>query len=130
MELQFLRNSDLHEQIENGYLPQSLNEMKGDIEYPQPKGSGAKLEEDGVVEWAWMSAAGYGDPLDREPERVKQDVIAGRITEKYALDEYGVVLENREVNQSATQERRESLRRERLDEARMDFSDLIRGKNS
>jgi N-methylhydantoinase B len=35
---------------------------------------------------------GYGDPLERDPELVRQDVIAGLVSLQSARDEYGVVL--------------------------------------
>lgn len=126
MELQYLRDSNVHEIIKNGSLPESLDEMEGDVEYPPPKGFGAGLEEDDVSEWAWQSAAGYGDPLDREPERVAGDIANGRITAEYARTEYGVVVdEDGVLDETATADLRESTRQRRLNEARTDFDDLI-----
>lgn len=126
MELQFLRGSDIQERIEDGSLPRELDEMEGDLDYPPPKGSGAGVGDDDVVEWAWMAAGGYGDPLDREPERVAADVAAGRVTEEYARTEYGVILKDGEVDQDATEECRALTRDQRLEEARTDFEDLLR----
>ena len=34
---------------------------------------------------------GYGDPLERDPELVQQDVIAGLVSVDSARDDYGVV---------------------------------------
>ncbi|QSR19611.1 hydantoinase B/oxoprolinase family protein [Novosphingobium sp. KA1] len=36
---------------------------------------------------------GFGDPLGREPHRVLEDIIDGRITPRHACEAYGVVLE-------------------------------------
>jgi N-methylhydantoinase B len=36
--------------------------------------------------------AGYGDPLDRDPGLILQDVLDGRVSVKSALDDYGLVL--------------------------------------
>jgi N-methylhydantoinase B len=41
-----------------------------------------------------VGGAGYGDPLDRDPERVKLRVREGWISEKKAKDVYGVVLDS------------------------------------
>ena len=49
---------------------------------------------------------GFGDPLEREPERVRADVLDGKVTIEHARAAYGVVLchdTGREVDVSATE---------------------------
>jgi len=59
--------------------------------------------------------AGYGDPLDREPGRVVADVLDGKVSRESARETYGVVLsaDGLAVDEEATKERREGLRRRR-----------------
>lgn len=40
----------------------------------------------------WNGGGGYGDPLDREPERVRDDVVGSLVSVEAARDAYGVVL--------------------------------------
>jgi N-methylhydantoinase B len=49
-------------------------------------------------------SGGYGDPLEREPDRVLKDVIDGYITAKAARELYGVLLtnDNRNIDATAT----------------------------
>jgi N-methylhydantoinase B len=56
---------------------------------------------------------GWGDPLDRDPERVREDVIDGFVTKEGAEHEYGVVLSgaSHTVDAAATQQLRARLRR-------------------
>jgi N-methylhydantoinase B len=54
--------------------------------------------------------AGYGDPLDREVERVLQDVEDGYVSIAGALDDYGVAIVDGAVDQAATDERRAAMR--------------------
>ncbi len=56
---------------------------------------------------------GYGDPLDRDPERVKEDVAEGYVTLDGAKSEYGVVIDpvSMEVNEEATREVRNGMRK-------------------
>lgn len=56
---------------------------------------------------------GYGDPLDREPDRVKEDVLEGYVTLDGARSEYGVVLDpaGTKVDEKATAELRASMRK-------------------
>jgi N-methylhydantoinase B len=64
--------------------------------------------------WA-AGGAGYGDPLERDPERVLEDVVDGKVSADAARDEYGVVLADAPpaIDRGATERRRASLRRER-----------------
>jgi N-methylhydantoinase B len=58
---------------------------------------------------------GYGDPLDRDPEAVRQDVSDRRVSLERAREQYGVVLTEPDltVDASATQRARATLRRQR-----------------
>jgi N-methylhydantoinase B len=62
-----------------------------------------------------MDAAGgggYGEPLDRDPERVREDVMQGYVSLEKAREDYGVVIDPgiMEVDVAATEELRRSMR--------------------
>jgi N-methylhydantoinase B len=65
----------------------------------------------------WCGGGGYGDPLEREPERVLEDVIEGKISLGRACDVYGVIITEDSVagrfriDSAATGSRRAALRR-------------------
>jgi N-methylhydantoinase B len=65
--------------------------------------------------WEYIAGgAGYGDPLDRDPERVLVDVLDGKVSRGSAGESYGVVFtSDGGVDEMATKERREALRRRR-----------------
>jgi N-methylhydantoinase B len=66
--------------------------------------------------WEYIAGgAGYGDPLDREPGRVLTDVLDGKVSRESARETYGVALtaDGGSVDEVATKESRESLRRQR-----------------
>jgi N-methylhydantoinase B len=48
------------------------------------------------------SGGGYGNPLAREPEAVRDDVLDGHISEDFARQHYGVVTENGRLDAAAT----------------------------
>ena len=58
---------------------------------------------------------GWGDPLERDPARVRADVRRKLMSAQAAEREYGVVLtaDTLELDAAATEERRESIRRSR-----------------
>jgi N-methylhydantoinase B/oxoprolinase/acetone carboxylase alpha subunit len=64
------------------------------------------------------SGGGYGDPLEREPERVLNDVEAGIVSREEAQEIYGVVIDGATpvLDIAATQKLRIELKRERLQE--------------
>jgi len=55
---------------------------------------------------------GYGDPTEREPEKVREDVYQGYVSFGAARDTYGVVLdpETLAIDAAATQKRRAEIR--------------------
>ncbi|MFH2012552.1 MAG: hydantoinase B/oxoprolinase family protein [Pseudomonadota bacterium] len=59
---------------------------------------------------------GYGDPLDRDTWRVKQDVMDDLVSPECARDIYGVVFKSDsfEVDEAGTQSNRDRIRAERL----------------
>lgn len=64
---------------------------------------------------------GYGDPLERPPESVAEDVEEGHLLERFADDIYGVVLEETgdgyTVDEEATEELRAEMREHRAQKA-------------
>jgi N-methylhydantoinase B len=66
--------------------------------------------------WEYIAGgAGYGDPLDRDPDLVLADTLDGKITAAQARAAYGVVLtaEGDAVDETATKDAREAVRRTR-----------------
>ncbi len=65
------------------------------------------------------AGGGYGDPLDREPERVLKDVLESWESRSKAEDIYGVVLtgeiddDSLDIDMAGTKKRRTKLRKER-----------------
>jgi N-methylhydantoinase B len=64
---------------------------------------------------------GYGDPLERDPDAVAHDVMAGLVSMARANDIYGVMLADGVVDEAATACRRETLRTIRATSATYDF---------
>jgi hypothetical protein len=71
---------------------------------PRPAGS--------VIRIQAPNAAGYGDPLERGPEQVREDVLDDFTTVELAREAYGVVFideETLEIDREATERRRAEL---------------------
>jgi N-methylhydantoinase B len=70
-----------------------------------------------IVRVCTTGGGGWGDPLEREPELVLQDVIDGKVSEHAARDDYGVVVHSDGLtlvlDAAATQTLRAELRKKR-----------------
>ena len=79
------------------------------------KFSGLRVDEGDVVSYFSPSGGGYGNPLERDPHKVLDDVLDDFITVTHAFDVYGVVFDEVDdgygyaVNSSKTQTRRAEL---------------------
>jgi N-methylhydantoinase B len=62
-----------------------------------------------VISFQQPGAGGYGDPMRRDPGRVLEDVLEGYVSVEAARDQYGVVIRNGTIDESATRELRERL---------------------
>ena len=76
------------------------------------------IGENDVLYMRMSSGGGYGDPLEREPERVLNDVEDGIVSREEAKEIYGVVIEGHEamLDPAATDKLRMVLRQDRLRE--------------
>jgi N-methylhydantoinase B len=55
-----------------------------------------------VMNHITQNGGGYGDPLERDPQRVLRDVLRGSVTRDLAHRVYGVVLDSDAVDEAAT----------------------------
>lgn len=108
------RSTDLERQFAAGRIPGELDEIAGTLER-HPAISRSHLGR-GEVFRCWVNGGGgFGDPVDREPERVRDDVLAGLVSEEMAERLCGVVLDAEgDVDLEATAARRTAIRKERL----------------
>ena len=62
-----------------------------------------------VVSIRTPGAGGHGDPLARDPERVRIDVLEGRVSEADARESYGVIMSGRTIDWEQTADLRGML---------------------
>lgn len=69
-----------------------------------------------VFEYTWQGGGGYGDPLDRPPERVQKDVMNGLVSLQCAREIYGVAVIRKSltIDYTETEKIRQEIRRQRL----------------
>src|SRR5205814_1165390 len=106
----FVRDSDILERMKRSALVTDVSEVKGREETLGLRQQDFVQNPADVYAVLWSAAGGFGDPLERDPARVQADVDNGDVTEKAALEIYGVVL----GNAGATERRRREMRARRV----------------
>ncbi len=71
-----------------------IRSARGDQVLPPMPMQPIALHEGDLYRHVMAGGGGYGDPYDRDPERVRADVLDGKITVGHAREAYGVVLRN------------------------------------
>jgi hypothetical protein len=72
------------------------------------QGDGLVVRRGDLLRFETCGGGGWGDPLTRDPMRVRQDVARGFVSVRGAQDDYGVVLEpgTLEIDKQATDDER------------------------
>jgi N-methylhydantoinase B len=115
-----LRGSDLEQRFAAGDLPQSLEELNGDlVRYGAYASTSMRVGD--VYAVVSQGGGGYGDPLERDPQLVADDVERLLVTSEWARRAWGVVLgPDGAVDAAATEPERARLRAERRRAAGLD----------
>jgi N-methylhydantoinase B len=94
----------------------SIRRGREEVNFDTPgKVSGYPIGKGDVVVIRSSGGGGYGDPLDRDPEKVREDVKQGYISKERARLGYGTVLgDDDEVDPLATKALRSQIRSERF----------------
>lgn len=86
-----LERSNVRKQVAENQWPQQLEAVSGNpklLPYAD-----FDLRIDDLLYMRQASGGGYGDPLQRDPERVWHDVLLGIVSKRAASEVYGVVLD-------------------------------------
>lgn len=122
--LRYLHTTHLAADDRGSTLPGDLGDIQGDPTVVELNRSKLRFDTDTIEYHNWQGGGGFGDPLDREPDRVLADVRAGLVSPDEAQRVYGVELTSQEgprrrtVDLEQTERRREQIRGGRLERAR------------
>ena len=102
----------------NGGLPamrwSSVVRRNDGSEHKVPARERFKMQMGEVIDCVTAGGGGYGDPLERAPGDVRDDVLDQRVSVSASVEFYGVVLdEHLEIDAPATARRRDEIRKDR-----------------
>jgi N-methylhydantoinase B len=90
----FLRDSNVLETMKQSKLVNDIDQLEGESETLQLRQQDFAQNPADVYAVLWSAAGGFGDPLERDPERVQADVENGDVSAEAAREIYGVVLDD------------------------------------
>lgn len=91
-----------------------LEAWEGQVDTFDAKPGFFDIDAGDVIAYSFQGGGGFGDPLERDPAGVAEDVGAGYVGADAARDIYGVVLTGDQPDPDATRARRVMLREQRV----------------
>ena len=122
----FKRDTDILERMGARNMPADIAELQGEEVTLQLRQENFPQQPEDVYAVIWSAGGGFGDPLERDPARVREDVIDNHsVSLAAACEIYGVVMrDDGNVDERATSKlrssRREANRNNGGDVARVD----------
>jgi len=111
----FIRESDILERMKEARLIEDSSEVDGKPELLELRQENFVQNAADVYAVRWSGGGGFGDPMQRDPERVAHDLEHLNITPEAAREIFGAVLDaDEQVDVAATEENRAKIRKERL----------------
>jgi N-methylhydantoinase B len=111
----FVRDSDIEARLSSSRLPTDIDEVSGRPEILQLRQQNFIQKRADVYAVLWSAAAGFGDPLERDPQRVAADVDNESVSVTVAREVYGVALDaSGAADLEQTRRLRRQLRSQRL----------------
>jgi N-methylhydantoinase B len=112
---QLLRSSSIHDAFAQGEMPRSLDQLGARPERLEQKIADLIQYDGDVLEIAGAAGGGFGDPLDRDPAAVINDVESGYVSTTAAKEHFGLAFDaNGAPDLEATTRRRSEVRAARL----------------
>ncbi len=118
------RKTPIVQMIKEGKFPQSIKDVPGEEIEALPSKYMFAFQAGDMLETVAHGGGGFGDPLERDRQRVQQDIRDGCVSPEYAQSLYGAVLGPADrILPEATEARREERRQERLQAGRRAAAD-------
>ena len=91
----YVAGSDIKARMERSEMVGDIAEVRGEDVTLQLRQENFTQQPEDVYAVIWSAAGGFGDPLERDPESVREDVVESlAVSREAARDIYGVVLQH------------------------------------
>jgi N-methylhydantoinase B len=107
----FKRGTDIFNRLRKREIPTDIAQVKGEEVTLQLRQENFVQSPDDVYAVIWSAAGGFGDPLERDPLKVREDVLDQRsVSVAAARAIYGVVIDRDRLDPVATKKLRAEMR--------------------
>jgi N-methylhydantoinase B len=107
----FKRGTDISQRLKKREIPTDIAQVKGEDVTLQLRQENFVQKPDDVYAVIWSAAGGFGDPLERDPLKVREDVLEQRsVSLAAARAIYGVVIDRDHLDPVATKKLRGEMR--------------------
>jgi N-methylhydantoinase B len=107
----FKRGTDIFNRLRKQEMPTDIAQVKGEEVTLQLRQENFVQMPDDVYAVIWSAAGGFGDPLERDPLKVREDVLDQRsVSVAAARAIYGVVIDRDHLDPVATKKLRAEMR--------------------
>lgn len=111
----FVRQSNVFDRMRSSDMPEDAAELEGDAVVLQLREENFEQLPEDVYAVRWTGGGGFGDPFERDPADIEQDLEDYAVTPEAARRIYGAVLDaDGRVDRDATAAERERVRRARV----------------
>jgi N-methylhydantoinase B len=107
----FKRGTDIAQRLKRREIPTDIAQVKGEDVTLQLRQENFVQNPEDVYAVIWSAAGGFGDPLERDPMKVREDVLENRsVSVAAARVIYGVVFDRDRLDPVATKKLRAEMR--------------------
>jgi N-methylhydantoinase B len=107
----FKRATDIAQRLKKREIPTDIAQVKGEEVTLQLRQENFVQNPEDVYAVIWSAAGGFGDPLERDPMKVREDVLDQRsVSVMAARSIYGVVIDRDRLDPVATKKLRAEMR--------------------
>ena len=110
----FTKGSDIEQRFERAEMPADIGQLQGEPVTLGLRQQNFLQQRQDVYSVIWTGAGGFGDPLERDPRAVLEDVVDNLAVSRAAAKSiYGVVIKGDALDQLATDRLRAKMRQTR-----------------
>ena len=110
----FTKGSDIEQRFERAEMPADIGQLQGEPVTLGLRQQNFLQQKQDVYSVIWTGAGGFGDPLERDPRAVLEDVVDNLAVSRAAAKSiYGVVIKGDALDQLATDRLRAKMRQAR-----------------
>jgi len=115
----FVKNSDILQRLISGKMPEDIMDLEGDSIELELRQQNFEQNPSDVYSVRWSGGGGFGDPFERNFDKIQEDLDNFAVSQSAARDIYGVIMGgDGKIDAEKTVNNRRNIRNKRRDKNR------------